>query len=620
MITPRLVLCGLQEPELDLASNGRQVVDLKVSGNERNVYISLENVARVLGRHISPRLIDFLEIAAYVYSADCGTRRGEEWTEDGGIEPWARDFHFVIAVRDLAFWQKTEVADLLRKTLFFYSDDQFRFEFTPLKQQHPVQDFLNFTSEDWPFYEVDRVVMFSGGLDSLAGAVVSARQGANLVLVSHRPTPAVYKKQHDLFNQLQATFSNPMIHIPVWINKHGNFGRENTQRTRSFLYTAVGTIVAQSLRAGGIQFFENGIVSLNFPVADEVVRARASRTTHPLALRYMEQLCCLVTERTFVLENPFIFETKTDVVRKMAEGGAEHLIGQTCSCAHTMFKSKNQWHCGMCSQCIDRRIAIVAAGLTQYDPELDYVENVFVGSREKLEDQNMAVDYTRHAFELYNMSETEIASRFNGPISRAVIPFADRREAADKFVAMHKRHGEAVYRVLTEQVTKYAGELIQGTLPSRSMLRLIAGNEHLTPTWTRFAKKISSVFQKGIPIACQTEKPANELRFQEICDGLLCSMDSDLIREFPFMRWSSSLTKPDWSSEIFELWVEAKYVREKKDIRTITEDIAADITKYGDNGRRVLFVVYDPKHYIQNEDTFSGPIISRPSMLVSFIR
>lgn len=94
----------------------------------------------------------------------------------------------------------------------------------------------------------------------------------------------------------------------------------------------------------------------------------------------------------------------------------------------------------------------------------------------------------------------------------------------------------------------------------------------------------------------------------------------DLVREFPFMRWSSSLTKPDWSVERLQLWVELKYVRKKADVRPITRAIAEDITKYGDNQRRVLYVVYDPSRIITDEQEFSDPIVSRPAMMVRFVR
>jgi hypothetical protein len=98
-------------------------------------------------------------------------------------------------------------------------------------------------------------------------------------------------RQRRLFSELKKEFPDQLIHIPVWINKSEKLGRrEPTQRTRSFLYSALGAVVAHSVRAGGVQFFENGIVSLNLPVADEAIRARGSRTTHPVALQSLKSL------------------------------------------------------------------------------------------------------------------------------------------------------------------------------------------------------------------------------------------------------------------------------------------------------------------------------------------
>jgi len=80
------------------------------------------------------------------------------------------------------------------------------------------------------------------------------------------------------------------------------------------------------------------------------------------------------------------------------------------------------------------------------------------------------------------------------------------------------------------------------------------------------------------------------------------------------------MTKPDWSDERANVWVELKYVRKKTDIKSISEDIAADITKYGDNGRRTLFVVYDPQHLISDDQQFAQPVVARPDMMLSIIR
>lgn len=86
------------------------------------------------------------------------------------------------------------------------------------------------------------------------------------------------------------------------------------------------------------------------------------------------------------------------------------------------------------------------------------------------------------------------------------------------------------------------------------------------------------------------------------------------------MRWGSNATKPDWSNEALCLWVELKYVRDRKDIGRINGDIAEDITKYGDNDRRVLFIVYDPHHLITDETSFMEPLKTRTAMQVAFIR
>ena len=57
-----------------------------------------------------------------------------------------------------------------------------------------------------------------------------------------------------------------LLRVPVWINRSGyRRAHEYTQRTRSFLFWALAFAVGTSARADGVQFFENGVVSLNLP-------------------------------------------------------------------------------------------------------------------------------------------------------------------------------------------------------------------------------------------------------------------------------------------------------------------------------------------------------------------
>jgi hypothetical protein len=481
MIEPRLIVCGGAEIRSgDPIAAGRWRIDLNAIGSQPDVKIRIENVSKVFQQQLTPRLVDLLEIAAYVYAADCATKRGEKWTDEDSTEPWGRDFAFVIAVREPDFWGSNAISSQLIEVLNFLSNDRYSFTFVPLKLDRQQQEYFGFGDpKDWAFHQPDRVVMFSGGLDSLAGAVETARNGGKLVLVSHRPVTTLGSRQKKLFNELKREFPGQLIHVPVWINKTVGLGREPTQRTRSFLYAALGTVVAEPVQAGGVRFFENGIVSLNLPVADEVIRARASRTTHPIALHLLQSLCSAVTARDFAVDNPYLFKTKTDVAMTLEANRAAQLIHYTCSCAHLMFKSRTQLHCGRCSQCIDRRFAIAAAGLLAHDSDADYETDVFMGSRKDGPEKSMAVDYVRHGIELSLLSESDLAARFNAELSRAVRYEPQRSQAAEQLISMHKRHGEVVTRVLQEKIVEQADKLVRGPLDASSLLALVLGGKHL---------------------------------------------------------------------------------------------------------------------------------------------
>ena len=482
MIDPRLFVCGgASLGSREALTEGRHVVHLNSTGLNPTVKIQFENVAKVFRQHLSPRLVDLLEIASYVYSADCGTRRGKEWADDDSTEPWGRDFSFLVSVRDWDFWSQPQIQHLLSQVLGFLADDKYAFTFVPMPEnQRYQQEYLQFGEQDWPFCDPERVLMFSGGLDSLAGAVETAVGGDHLVLVSHRPVSTIDARQRKLSSELRKLFPKRIIHVPVWINKEGSLRRESTQRTRSFLYSALGTVVAAFVRARGVRFYENGIVSINLPLADEAIRARASRTTHPLTLYLLTLIHSAVTERKLVVDNPYLFTTKAEVVASLGDHKAAHLISYTCSCSHSMFQPKNQRHCGVCSQCIDRRFAMTAANLMPHDSQADYVSDVFVGPRKNPLDRAIAVDYTRHAIELDKQSEAEIAAKYNTEISRVVRYEANRSEAAHKLVAMHKRHGKAVTSVLVAKVAESAPKLVKETLDDSCLLRLLLGGKYLS--------------------------------------------------------------------------------------------------------------------------------------------
>jgi hypothetical protein len=226
----------------------------------------------------------------------------------------------------------------------------------------------------------------------------------------------------------------------------------------------------------------------------------------------------------------------------------------------------------------------------------------------------------RHANELAGMSPEEMAQRFNAELGRAARAFDDPTDASKQLIDLHVRHGRGVRKAIAEVVSANGDALVTGAVPETSLLGLVVDRQHLTTSWRRLAERIGSTLERGIPLACQSHKPNNEPHLQQISDGILQGAGEKLVREFPYLRWASRMTKPDWSDEAALLWVELKYVRTSSDVTKSAEAIAADITKYGDNQRRTLFVIYDPNACITDADSFRGSIERHPGNLVKVIR
>ena len=85
-----------------------------------NVRIDLPNFIRDV-YHLPNRILDLLELAAYVYCADRKVSRGAKHLVE--YHSWARSFHFAIKVRDYEFWKRPEVANSLASALTFHGPE-----------------------------------------------------------------------------------------------------------------------------------------------------------------------------------------------------------------------------------------------------------------------------------------------------------------------------------------------------------------------------------------------------------------------------------------------------------------------------------------------------------------
>jgi 7-cyano-7-deazaguanine synthase in queuosine biosynthesis len=427
-----------------------------------------------LFKALPKRFADLLDIASYVYAADQATPRGKKDVDTFGRQ-WRRKLDFIIPVRDAEFWGDAEIAGLLQNTLGFLSDDYYSFRFERGESLPLMQDYFNLRTESAK-PEVERVVLFSGGLDSLAGAVeesvVSRRR---VILVTHRPTEKLNNVQKNLENLLAAkaeAFAPTHLHVRAW--KDSNLNKDYTQRTRSFLYASVGATVARMLGLDELRFYENGVVSMNLPVSAQVVGSRATRTTHPRVLADFSKLMSAVADKPFRVLNDFIGETKGEIIGRIVRAGCGDLIGASVSCAHTFSMSRKHPHCGTCSQCIDRRIGVYAADAEQYDPPGGYASDVFVGERPSEEDRMMVASYIERAGEVAKMKTPgDLVVKYPEAVRAFGYLRGTPEAAAARVLDMHQRHGKEVNRALEKAVKEHAESVRGRTLSPNCLLRLV---------------------------------------------------------------------------------------------------------------------------------------------------
>ena len=140
----RLVLCGGSSAPGSRAEN---MLRLDLTGPGRNVELRLHDISKRMLTNLPDLVIDLLELAAYVYSADWATSRGGEVSRGMGAE-WRRRFRFVIPVRRPELWSSPPVLDALSETLGFLTDDEYQFEFEEHRGSPPgVQDYLELEDE-----------------------------------------------------------------------------------------------------------------------------------------------------------------------------------------------------------------------------------------------------------------------------------------------------------------------------------------------------------------------------------------------------------------------------------------------------------------------------------------
>jgi 7-cyano-7-deazaguanine synthase in queuosine biosynthesis len=465
-----LFLCGTVRGS-KRAERGREVHRLALHGSGQNVNLKISNISQPLVRNISDPTLDLLDIAAYVYAADQAVSRGGRVGRGVGRD-WHRSMRLVVPVRLPGFWNQRSIGALVNRTLSFLAGEQWKVSFEKLHTPPSVQTYIDF-GDQWKA-RPETVLLFSGGLDSLGGLVQEIEAGARCIaLVTHRSNPKTSAQVKRLVGAVrdQVGGSVELIHIPVWADKSSALTKDTSQRTRSFLYAALGMAVAAMTECDTVRLYENGIVSLHLPIIGELVGARASRSTHPCAMGGFDQLLQHLIKPGARIENPFLWLTKVDVVKLIRESAYAPLIGLSESCGGTFKKTKTRTHCGECSQCVDRRLAIVGAEATAYEDANMYAQRIELGVQDGPA-RTMVGAYLKTARQFLRLDPAMFVATYPEVHRAASCLPGSADQAVEQIVELCRRHGKGVTEAIAMWVKDSAGPIARGEIPPSSALLL----------------------------------------------------------------------------------------------------------------------------------------------------
>ena len=324
--------------------------------------------------------MDLLSIAMAVTAADTFILRADE--PDG----WRRTFEMHLPLCEPERWIPLK-ADL-EATLRFLSSDLWHFEFTRGGMDPPPVSEIKSRNRVVNLAKVDSVALFSGGLDSAIGALDLIAKGIRPLLVSHA-SKGDADKQQIVASLLPSSCERMSVNsYPTWAGAD-----DDSQRTRSFQFLALGTLAAEAVaryrRVSKADLFvcENGLIALNPPLTPRRMGSHSTRTAHPHFLGSIQGLLD-GAGIPVAISNPYRYLTKGEMAKPHASNGKfAKFATETVSCGK--WKRRNQ-QCGRCVPCLFRRASLHAASVAD-DTDYQYPDLQAVMTDEDGRDDLIAV-------------------------------------------------------------------------------------------------------------------------------------------------------------------------------------------------------------------------------------
>lgn len=287
-------------------------------------------------------------------------------------------FRIELPIRNFDIFIRSDVCDLLNKTLAWYTNDCWHFEFSKrdvLGRNVEVQPRLPLGN---PSPENIETALWSGGLDSLSGLYTRLLTDpeAHYFLIGTGSNSYVHKQQRQIADAINSSFlgRTSLIQIPYGWHNTPLPVKNFDQRSRGLVFMLIGAASAHCIGSNSLFVYENGIGAINLPYSKAQVGLDQAKSIHPLSLLRISELLSGVLNSPFHVSNPYWLWTKAQMVESMVNSEGRDLIPLSSSCDRIHRLEEGVTQCGVCTSCLLRRQSLSALG---FDDQTSY-DNKFI--------------------------------------------------------------------------------------------------------------------------------------------------------------------------------------------------------------------------------------------------
>lgn len=381
---------------------------------------------------------DLLIVASTIYACDLAFKRGER-------EEITRSMEITIPVVNFHAFERLN--DQLIQILWLLSHDNWVINFTPLNDGDSPEQQLNWEQS------VGKTLLFSGGLDSLAGAVdLMDKFGVEAIqLASHiTANQTTRSSQKNLIEYLTNHYKTEPDWVVVRTGGRKNKGfyfpsdnaREETQRTRSFMFLTIAALAARRRgKSELVMIAENGQMAIHLPLSVSRIGAFSTHTAHPEFVHEVGSYFTNLLGFPIEIFNPYLYKTKAETISKIVKDHSK-AVKISVSCWRGSRLSKEYNHCGECVPCLIRRISTEFGGLKITEFARDLLNEVIDELKSDDEGRRNISELAEFSktFDMFSDSDIE----FNYP--DLISPFIDQEMA----VKMYRRFAKETHAVFSK--------------------------------------------------------------------------------------------------------------------------------------------------------------------------